>query len=113
MKTITQVQAEIDAILSQNAPNTILEPRKHAAATKRLAFLRTCRAYLNSGPDPDFIQSEVNRIATRLGLISEQYDLWLPDRTFDSLKQRREAYDRMFGVKELETQLKTLEYLLS
>lgn len=111
MKTVTQVQAEIDTILSQKV-NRIQNPRLHSKLVKRLELLTKVRAYLQSGPLMSFCVKERARIEHRLTAIADQYGWWVTDTVFGSVKARHDAYDRLFCVPDLKAQLATLVYLL-
>jgi hypothetical protein len=107
MKTQSAIQAEISQLERSD-----FEGKIKTLAQRRVVWLRQAAMYLETAKE-GFVITEATRIRERLRLIDNQYDLWITSEKYDSLKQRREAYDRMFDVEKLETQLKTLEYLLA
>ena len=111
MKTIIEIEKEIsDVIKSLGEHPTENEVRK---VTRDVLFLRQIKYYLESEPREDFIKSKKSKIEERIKKIPNGYKDWQIGRNMTKYTDPYKSYLNEMGLPELNSKLKTLNYLLS
>jgi len=127
MKTIEQVKKELAELEGSGqgirhtistAPEKISDKaeKQYKKAQKRCAFLHLCVLYLESGPNPDFVQQEKQRLKRHLSIIDGGFDEWCKNTPChdDKIKvERKPEYNNLMGRAKIASQLKTIEYILT
>lgn len=109
MKTINELQKELDNIMQQDRSD--LTPPQVSRLQSRAAYLRHCIYYLQTHPTEDFIRKESERLSNRISQFDVHYPLWVGPAGLDD-KQKRSTYEREMGYAKIKQQLKTLNFLL-
>lgn len=80
-------------------------------AKKKIQLLNTCRMYLQSKPDKEFVEKEIKRLENRINLISAEFvEPQKADKK--TVTKLRKSHEAEYGVSHLRTQLRTLRIIL-
>lgn len=112
MKTIQEVEVEINDILTQIEANKKAKIAKNAKLSNRLDFLKTMKWYLKTNPNEDFIRKELNRVQRLVDLIDDGFDYWFKSSGMTDKKKARIKYNTELGYDKSKQQIKTLTFLL-
>lgn len=126
MKTIEDVKKEQAELKAQfNGSDLTLidgvedaDPRGISKARKRMTLLKEVVLYLESNPNKEFVESEQAKISERIRKIKSEFPAWKKAQTKEFLQSMTETkqkskYHLDMGLKTLNSQLQTLNYILS
>ena len=114
MRTLLEVEEEIDSIIKYNANKHEKEKKR---AREQLLHLKSVRLYLEGNPKEEFVRKEEVRLNNRINIIEKDYEFWLSGipNAFDSATFR-DGYDKQTGYltekKKHLAHLRTLRYIL-
>lgn len=115
MKTIEQVNKEIQAIITDSSRDNITSAQ-YDKNCKRVEFLRWIIKYLETNPTVEVVTDSLNRVNEQIkGLYTkERYSEWCTNnRNFvDSVKNPKPKFLKETGVTTLTKQKQTLEFIL-
>lgn len=104
MKSIEQVNNDIF-----DQENTIRDKRAIGKNTKilrnKLTLLRSCKMYLETAPNEEFVKSEVERVADLIKKTTPDFPAAFTPKTISKVLKR-------LGVDKMKKQLSTLKYIL-
>jgi hypothetical protein len=107
MRTEKDIIKEMDSLINDSRNVAFTELR---TIRSRLLFLKTCKLYLETKPNPDFIKFEIESLQYKINLLSERFDSWRAGRTGTYAQLNRE-YNSLNEIPKMKMQLKTLKYL--
>lgn len=136
MKSLQEIQKEIDLIFeaSETERKNKTEQKKSVITRrkKRIVFLRTCIAYLQSGATENFLLKEKERLenkisAIQLSFVADDIDPKYAIKKGDVIKngelvrgnvsknelELKNDYEELMGVDVIHEQLKMIDYLLN
>lgn len=117
MKTVQQVQTEIDAVENKlRQLQSIQKPLHHdrlqaKRLTAELRLLRERKMYLESAPSKEYLADQREKLKKILQSIQDKAASRTPPRKINP-KNHRAAYNTEMGVPLLKARLETVEYLL-
>jgi len=116
MKSIRDIKDEItDQLSIARDPNE--KDMKIKRAKNRVAFLRLCISYIESNPDPAFLEKDLARIDNRISKIMSEYKLWQTEnhmpKQFKNEKEMLKWYENYQGIPDLRTRARTIRFILN
>lgn len=115
MKTIKQIQSEIDDIkkemIDQQKSDSKESKRRLKKLKTELSFCAICLLYIKSDPSPEFVKKEKDRVTNRINMTLEKY----VQPSYGSISERKKdkrEYEKSMDIPKLRKQLSTLYYLL-
>lgn len=115
MKTISDINLEIDEIINTLKENkSILTKSETAKLKKRIGYLRTIIMYLETEPNEEFIRSNIRKLKGLLAAKESQYSYWLKNVAPIGLsdKKYKSIYKSEHNLNNVKTQIKNLEFIL-
>lgn len=116
MKTLKEVNLEIEQKIEEgrNASQTG-NSKLYNKLSLRVGFLRKCQHYLEGEPREEFVVSEQKRMDDKKKAIESGYYEWKKFQVASNKDDTalRSEYNALMGMKDINLQLKTLNYLLS
>lgn len=114
MKTLKQVQKEIDYLLKKDY--SVYEDDKQwkekQKTRKRVAFLNQCKKYLQSEPKPEFVSQEVLRVEKLINAVLDRFSE--PEKaTRKDVAVLKKKHESEYEIPKYRKQLKTLYFLNS
>jgi len=111
MKTIEQIQGEIDRILTGVNIKLLEESLKQEILLKRQLIL-----YLETGVTEEYLLQSLLNLQKEVEIIDNRCPEWM--RSYTSrmplyLGNPKRIYEDLSGLRQKKTQIKTLQYLLS
>lgn len=113
MKPLKSVIEEITQIESENFSR--LTEKQKSRLSKRVAYLKECRNYLESEPNEVFVKQEKDRLKSQLDGKNGQYNYWLENIAPKDVdpKNLRTVFNREVGLTKIKKQLKMIEFILA
>lgn len=114
MKTVKELTEEI-ADIKYKIQNEEMRPSAEKRLRKRIPFLNTCIAYIETNPSRDFIKKQLGDCENKINLRMNQFPLdeyqsnGLTKPTV--LKLKRE-HEKKYEIPHLREQVKALRFLL-
>ncbi len=112
MKTTSELHQEIKDI-EYSIRHEEMKPAVEKRLRKRIPFLKTCIAYVETNPSQTFMKSEVEKVENKIRLRMAQFSLddyqELDKKTVTKL---RKEHEKKYEIPHLREQLKTLKFLL-
>lgn len=125
MKTIQQIQSEIDKLTSRRDEIVSLtySEELHVARkanrdlksmSKRVTYLRVCKNYLLGNPSKEFIESEKERISNQISVINDRVrEVDFEDMDDKEKKKKKSELQKEYNLKHLKEQYKTIWFILN
>lgn len=121
MKTATELQSEINTILKgfTGEDYYTAEKREINKADRRVKYLKTCLYYLETNPSEKFLLEQLAQLKKSVERIKlpENFEAWKTQEMISdtslTMPELLTRYKKEMGLKDLETQIKSLQYLLS
>lgn len=86
--------------------------RQKKVIQKRIDFLKFCRLYIETNPNPDFVKGEAERLANRINMYMETYVPLKSERhTKAECSKHKRDFEKEMGIPKLRTQLLTLHFI--
>ena len=106
MKTIAQIQTEIDSLIEESHALIFTDYKKKSKRKKeiveRVKFLRAIKLYIETNPSADFLQKEISRLTEKISLIEaigekkivgrKNYDKYAKEQNLPQFKKQLETY---------------------
>jgi hypothetical protein len=109
MKTVKELSDQINSLSrSVNKETSESEAKK---IKREVAFLRTCRLYMESSPRKEFIESEIKEVERKLKILPSHYSSWQIGKVLSSYKNPYNSFLNEMGFSHLKDQLKTLKFI--
>jgi len=116
MKTITEIQKEMDSIKVDMMSNTKnISKSDKTKLKKRHQFLTICKMYLESNPTEEYLVKEKERLNSRVTAINKGY---VPDKRLIEAGLKKEErkehadYNKIMGLTKTRNQLQSIKFLL-
>lgn len=116
MKTLKDVNQEIAKKEKEgNAAKGNGDTKLYNKLSLRVGFLRKCQHYLEGEPREEFVRSEQARMQAKKNKIDVGYGEWKKHQVASNKDDvaLKSEYNSLMGMKGINLQLKTLNYLLS
>lgn len=120
MKKLSEVDSEINLLRSEVSMigNTVTksEAAKRKRVNKKIDELKHLRLYLQTNPTPQSLNKHLEHLEARRGRIKDEsnFQKWLianPGSSND-VKKARTQYHKELELKHINSQIKTINYLL-
>lgn len=112
MKKIADLERELEGV-KYRLKNDEMKPAAEKRLRKRIPFLKTCIAYLESKPSEIFVTEEVAKVELKINRRMELFVLddyqALDKKTVNRMKK---TYEKKYEVPHLREQVRTLRFLL-
>jgi uncharacterized membrane protein YheB (UPF0754 family) len=113
MKTIKQLQKEIDEIVTRLQKEE-LKKNVQTKLRKQIQFLRFCIKYIETQPAKDFLVTELSSIEKKITLRMNAFDESKYSNIARSeVSKIRKEYEKMHEIPKLKTRIKTIKFLLA
>jgi hypothetical protein len=124
MKTTTTILEEITSLQSEgvlikdelNSGVKMLPAKRRSlqkritAINKRILFLKSCKAYVETQPSPEFLKKEEERLSKRLKLIDKELLEKFKDNKIS--KEAKAEHNKIWGTTKIKSHLKNIQFLL-
>lgn len=107
MITVKELDKEIAELMESARIEE--KPSKKKRLIEQASILKTCKMYIESNPDADFIVKEKERVNTRINLIMDGYSEYTSAERNE--KKRLSEYKKLYGISQLKKQLKILSMI--
>ncbi len=113
MKTINQIQSEIDRIKEEYSDSRFHKDFELKRAGKRIVLLQKYVYYLQAGAKEVNLKKDLGVLNKRLQIIENGYDDWLRyNPEMEQLKSPFNKYNSEMDKRKVKRQIEALEYLL-
>jgi len=117
MKTIKEIQSEIDELIkeaSQMPKDYARFKRRRKIISTTIKSLRFLITYLETNPSEDLIKAQKTSVDKRIRIITDRFNSWRKDHPEEVKKYKniKARYRTLNEMKKLEDQRKSLNYLL-
>ncbi len=115
MRTLESINSEIANIISESANTQTMGRADKNALRERVSFLRHCKLYLESSPNPEFVQSEFDRMEKLSTYINDNLPEFVKSYGNDGItfdEKKNEWYAKMNRTNVLR-QIRTLKFILN
>lgn len=113
MITISKLTEELSKkMLQLENDGSGMKKMDRTKIANRITFLRTTISYLEQDNREVFLESELERLNTRIQLINDDYSDWIPTRYFEKEKDKLKEYLKVTGVPKLKNQVRALRFIL-
>jgi len=113
MKTINDINTEISELQDRN-PAKFKDTKEYKKAEKQAQLLRTCATYLQLNPTRDAMVKDLELVEKKIKAAEDGYSVWLTHTTFEEKgKNPKQTYRAYMGIRNLELQRRSLQFLLS
>lgn len=115
MKTLTDINQRISELATDFSQTGKYyaknNPKQSKVIATELAFLRSCKIYLESEPTEEFVASEIERVKAIIISKNEQFEQWKANNSQNPKDNPTAVFRRMMNLDNLENQLFTLTFL--
>jgi len=117
MKSIIELNKEIDSLILEIKTLEDTEDKKHFRKAKqlrkRVAYLRYILLYLESLPSEEYLKKEKEKMSNRIGLLMLNYQPLDERFTKAQVSKHKKNHEKEMGVTKIKDQLKTIDFLIS
>jgi len=116
MKSISQIDNEINGLQVQLSTSKDLKKSDVTKIKKRHSFLKICKMYIESNTTHEFLNKEKDRLQNKVNLINAGY---VPDKRLinSGLKKEEQKehqdYNKIMDLPKFKEQLRSVIFLLS
>jgi len=107
MRSLLDVNTEILTLTEEITTGTPLKPAQVSRRKNRIEYLRTIKAYLETGPTLTYIDLEIDRLENRITLLSNSFDR----SQYKDPKEAFKKYEKEMDIPQLRKQLRTLRFI--
>ncbi len=107
MRSLLDVNTEIATLIEECTTGSKLKPAQISRRKNRIEYLKTIKAYLETGPKLEYIDLEIDRIENRIALLSNSFDR----SQYKDPKEAFKKYEKEMGIPDLRTKLRTLRFI--
>jgi hypothetical protein len=110
MKTVKEIDKEINDITKSLKKDSV--KAEVDKAKRDIVFLRQIKFYLETEPREDFVKEQLKSVQIRIENIMSHYEAWTVGKTLTKFSDPKKVYLNEMGLPTLNSQEKTLKYIL-
>jgi hypothetical protein len=107
MRSLLDVNTEIAVLVEECTSGSGLKPAQISRKKNRIEYLKTIKAYLETGPKITYIDLEIEKLENRIALLSNSFDR----SQYKDPKEAFKKYEKEMGIPELRKQVRTLRFI--
>jgi|SRR6478736_383541 len=107
MRSLLDVNTEIATLIEECTTGSALKPAQISRRKNRIEYLKTIKSYLETNPNLDYIDLQIDKIENRIALLSNSFDRSQYKDPHEAFKK----YEKEMGIPELRKQVRTLRFI--
>jgi predicted RNase H-like nuclease (RuvC/YqgF family) len=110
MKSLKQLKDELSQL--EKDGQVKMKPAEKKRLETQIRFVKMCIAYIESKPDPEYLNKEIERLKNRIEKIHSGFHSYHEPHS-KYYKEAKKDYLKEMNISKVRSQIKTLSYLLN